>query len=201
MRIGILALQGAVGPHREKLEALKAESALVRTAEEIAACAGLILPGGESTTLITLMAHYGLLEPLRAYAAERPVWGVCAGAILMAERVENPAQESLGVVPLAVRRNAYGRQNESFIAQVRVTLPGQAAQTIEGVFIRAPKILPPDRRAARHSTKLAEHEGDPIAVQHGHHLLTTFHPELSGANLLHEHFLGLCHARAARHSA
>jgi 5'-phosphate synthase pdxT subunit len=197
MTIGILALQGAVGPHREKLAAAGERAATVRTPGELQAVDGLILPGGESTTLLNLIDHYRLWEPLRAFGAARPLWGVCAGAILMAERVENPAQSSLGLVPITIRRNAYGRQNESFIAPLSLKLPGRAAQELDGVFIRAPRII----HSGEGATILAEHGGNSVALQHGFHLITTFHPELSGSTALHRHFALLCAGGQARRLA
>lgn len=198
MRIGILALQGAVQPHRRKLEALGAEAPLVRTPAELEACHGLVLPGGESTTLLKLIGDYALREPLLAFARHRPWWGVCAGSILMAERVENPPQECFGLVPVTVRRNAYGRQNESFIATLELHLPGEPAQRAEGVFIRAPRIV----KLGRGVSVLATHGEEPVAVGFGHHLLTTYHPELSGSDALHRHFVALCRAaRERRESA
>ena len=189
--VGILALQGAVQPHRAKLLAAGAEPVPVRTAAELAACRGLIVPGGESTTFLKLIHAYDLWQPLLDFGAVRPVWGVCAGSILMAERVENPPQESLGLMPITVRRNAYGRQNESFIATFPLRLPGQPEQAQEGVFIRAPVVTEhgPDVGV------LAEHGGHPVALQYGRHLATTFHPELSASDALHRHFLGLCGAQ------
>ena len=192
MPVAILALQGAVEPHRAKLSELGEEGVPVRTAAELASCRGLILPGGESTTLLNLIEHYRLAEPLADFAAAHPVWGVCAGAILMAERVENPEQACFGLMPLTVRRNAYGRQNESFIDRVTLALPGQPSGHMEGVFIRAPRII----RAGDGSTVLAEHGGSPVTVQYGRHLATTFHPELASSLALHRHFLSLCKVAA-----
>jgi 5'-phosphate synthase pdxT subunit len=195
--IGILALQGAVEPHRQALHALGERAVLCRTATELREVDGLILPGGESTTLLNLIEHYGLREPLREFGALRPMWGVCAGCILMAERVENPEQPSLGLVPIAVRRNAYGRQNESFIAPLRIRLPGQPPREIEAVFIRAPVIT----SSGKGTQVLAEHGGAPVALQAGFHLITTFHPELSRSGLVHQHFASLCRERAVRRMA
>jgi 5'-phosphate synthase pdxT subunit len=197
MGIGVLSLQGAVEPHRQRFAAIGERADLVRTAEEILSCDGLVLPGGESTTLLNLIDHYGLWEPLREFARTRPMWGVCAGAILMARRVESPAQRSFDVLPITVRRNAYGRQNESFIAPITLRLPGQAPQEQEAVFIRAPVIL----ETGAGCEVLAEHGGHPIAVQHGFHLVTTFHPELSSATALHRHFAMLCKSDRARQMA
>jgi len=193
MRVGILALQGAVAPHAAKLAALGAEAVTVRTAAELERCAGLIVPGGESTTMLKLIDGYALREPLAAYAAGHTVWGVCAGAILMARTVENPSQFSFGWLPITVRRNAYGRQNESFIAPLSLRLPGQAPGEQEGVFIRAPQVVAWDPEVE----VLAEYQGLPVALQAGHHLATTFHPELSPPDALHRHFLALCGAAPA----
>ncbi len=186
-------MQGALQPHRQKFAALRVPVALVRSAEELATCDGLVLPGGESTTLLNLISHYRLWEPILEFAAGKPVWGVCAGAILMAERVENPAQESLGLIPITIRRNAYGRQNESFIAPIRRRIPGTAVGECEGVFIRAPRIT----HVAAPVRVVADHAGDPVAVQHDRHLVTTFHPELSVDEAFHAHFLALCRRAAA----
>lgn len=197
MRIGVLALQGAVEPHRAKLKSIGAEGVLVRTAAEIETCAGLIVPGGESTTFLKLIGVYGLRQPLLDFAAERPMLGVCAGSILMAREVCNPPQECLKLMPVTVQRNGYGRQNESFISEVKLSLPGRPASLQEMVFIRAPKFLALDNGVE----VLAEFEGDPVAVQYGQHLATAFHPELSAPDSLHEHFVNLCRGAASRASA
>lgn len=197
LRIGILGLQGAVAPHRAKLQALGHQAVVVRNAAELAPCRGLIIPGGESTTMLKLIHDYQLKPALLDFAREHPVWGVCAGSILIAEQVENPSQESLGLLPIAVRRNAYGRQNESFIAQLELTLPGQLPATQEGVFIRAPRFV----RIAPEVTMLARHRDEIVAVNHGRHMATAFHPELSAPDTLHCFFLALCERQAARKSA
>lgn len=192
MRVGILSLQGAVQPHRRKLEALGARVVLVRTADELMSCAGVVLPGGESTTMLKLLHDYGLTEPLQRFAQTAPVWGVCAGSILMAEHVENPSQASFGFLPITVRRNAYGRQNESFIATVELHLPERPVCTQEAVFIRAPRIV----AYGEGVRVLAEHDGTAIALTDGRHLTTTFHPELSAPETLHAYFLSLCEGEA-----
>jgi 5'-phosphate synthase pdxT subunit len=197
MRIGILALQGAVAPHRAKLAALGHEGAPVRDAEDLAPCRGLIIPGGESTTMLKLIQDFGLRGALLEFAARRPVWGVCAGAILIAEQVENPPQDSLALLPIAVRRNAYGRQNESFITEVTVTLPGAPPVRQEAVFIRAPVVT----RHGPEVSVLASHGGHPVALLHGRHLAATFHPELSLPDTLHRYFATLCSEAAERMSA
>jgi len=197
LKIGILALQGAVQPHVRKLTALGAQAAPVRRAEEFASLHGLILPGGESSTFLNLIAHYGMEQPLRDLAATRPLWGVCAGSILMATRVENPTQHALGLLPLTVTRNAYGAQNESFITTLELSLPGEAPGTCEGVFIRAPRFtdLGPQAQV------LARHGTEPVAVRHGIHMAAAFHPELSEESPLHAYFLRLCAEQARKASA
>lgn len=194
LRIGIMALQGAVAPHRRKIVEAGAEAVLVRSAEELFSCHGLIFPGGESSTYLNLMTHYGLMEPVRSFAATHACWGVCAGSILMAEAVENPAQACLGLVPITVRRNAYGRQNESFITRITLALNGSGALEQEAVFIRAPKIVRWDHQVL----PLAWFEGDPIVIQHGHHLVSTFHPELSEPLNLHRHFIAMCKEKSGK---
>lgn len=188
LRIGLLSLQGAVEPHRPKLARLGVEPVAVRTAADLEACAGLIIPGGESTTFLHLIKAYGLKAPLLDFAARAPVWGICAGSILMAEQVEHPPQESLGLMPVTIERNAYGRQNESFIATFTLNLPGQSPAEQEGVFIRAPRVS----ALGAGVQVFGEQGGFPVVAQYGHHLLTTFHPELSASDLLHRHFLELC---------
>lgn len=196
MRVGVFALQGAVEPHMAKLKAIGAEGVLVRTAGEIETCAGLIVPGGESTTFLKLIGVYGLRQPLLDFAAERPVWGVCAGSILMAREVRDPPQDCLKLLPVTVLRNGYGRQNESFISEGKLALPGQTATPQEMVFIRAPKFEALDDEVE----VLAEYESHPVAVQYGRHLATAFHPELSAPDALHQHFVKLC-AEAAHHAS
>jgi 5'-phosphate synthase pdxT subunit len=188
--IGILALQGAVEPHHHKLRGMGVETVSVRTGEELRGCQGLIIPGGESTTFLRLIHENNLREPILAFAKRQSVWGVCAGSILMAREVENPPQESFGLVPIRVRRNAYGRQNESFIAIFSLNLPGGSSIRQEGVFIRAPQVVEWEEDVAL----IAKHEDKPVALQYRQHLITTFHPELAESSALHQYFLSLCKA-------
>jgi 5'-phosphate synthase pdxT subunit len=118
-----------------------AHAVRVRTSEELRGCQGLIIPGGESSTFLRLIHANDLWEPILTFAKSKPVWGVCAGTIVMAAQVENPAQESFGLVPIRVRRNGYGRQNESFISTLELHLPGAPPILQEGVFIRAPQVV------------------------------------------------------------
>lgn len=188
MRLGILSLQGAVEHYREKLKGMGAHAVRVRTSEELRGCQGLIIPGGESSTFLRLIHANDLWEPILTFAKSKPVWGVCAGTIVMAAQVENPAQESFGLVPIRVRRNGYGRQNESFISSLELHLPGAPPILQEGVFIRAPQVVAWENDV----TLLAKYQDQPVALQYGHHLVTTFHPELSASTLMHRYFLSLC---------
>jgi len=188
MRVGILALQGAVEPHREKLKGMGAHTVNIRNPKELQGCLGLIIPGGESTTFLRLIRGNDLWEPILTFAKRKPVWGVCAGTIVMAAQVENPEQESFGLVPIRVRRNGYGRQNESFISTLELHLTGAPPILQEGVFIRAPQVVAWENDV----TLLASYEDQPVALQYGHHLVTTFHPELSASVVMHRYFLSLC---------
>ena len=188
MRLGILALQGAVEPHREKLKGMGAHTVNIRNPKELQDCLGLIIPGGESTTFLRLIRGSDLWEPILTFAKSKPVWGVCAGTIVMAAQVENPEQESFGLVPIRVRRNGYGRQNESFISTLELHLTGAPPILQEGVFIRAPQVVAWENDV----TLLASYEDQPVALQYGHHLVTTFHPELSASAVMHRYFLSLC---------
>jgi 5'-phosphate synthase pdxT subunit len=178
--VGILALQGDFGAHAKAFAEAGAETLEVRTAEDLAACEALVLPGGESTTMIKLLREENLWEPLRAFAAEKAVFATCAGAVLLASKVTAPAQDSLGVVDIDVERNAYGRQVHSHVAIIDV-----GGSPMEAVFIRAPII----RRVGKGVEVVAFHRGDPVLVRQGKHLVATFHPELSGSRGLQRAFL------------
>ncbi len=182
MKIGVLALQGDFEAHGRAIERAGADPVEVRTAAELNGVDGLIIPGGESTTMLKLIHLEGLFEPLRAYGRKRPIFGTCAGAILLAASVSNPAQESLGLMDIDVERNAYGRQLDSRIGRLR--LNGRGPE-LEAVFIRAPII----RRAGAKTTVLAEFQGDPVLVEQGRHLVATFHPELTPDPAIHRLFV------------
>ena len=185
-RIGILGMQGCFAPHARKLACLGAESIRVVYPDDLDACDGLIMPGGESTTMIKGMTD-GLWDALKEYGQDRPVWGVCAGSILLATTVTHPDQQSLKLMDTDVVRNAYGAQNESFIASLDVDF-GNGPTTEEAVFIRAPKIS----RCGPVCEVLATQDGNPVVVRQGHILATTFHPELSDGLAFHRLFLSLC---------
>jgi len=180
--IGILALQGDFEAHAKALERAGARSVEVRTAEALDTVDGLVIPGGESTTMLKLLRAEGLLEPLRRLGASRPIFGTCAGAILLARRVTRPEQESLGLMDLDVERNAYGRQLASCVAQLEETEGGP----LEAVFIRAPIV----RRVGPGVRVLARYNGDPVLVEQGLHMAATFHPELTEDSRVHRLFLG-----------
>jgi pyridoxal 5'-phosphate synthase pdxT subunit len=181
-RVGVLALQGDFQAHQRALERAGAEAVEVRTAADLENIQGLIIPGGESTTMMKMLAEEKLVDPLRDFGRRRPIFGTCAGAILLATEVANSAQASLGLMDMQVERNAYGRQLDSRIA--RVNSEGMAGG-LEAVFIRAPII----RRVGKDATVLATYEGDPVLVEQGRHLAATFHPELTDDTRVHLMFL------------
>lgn len=175
--IGILALQGCVEPHAAHLKKLGHESRFIRQRQELEGIRALILPGGESTTMLKLAKQFGLWEPLKELAKEIPFWGICAGSILMARSVENPAQESLGVMEIDVRRNAYGRQLESFQQDLQTDAGPQAA-----VFIRAPKFLSWGPNVKVRGSL----NGEAVFLDDNRHIVTAFHPELTENSWFHQ---------------
>jgi len=182
--VGVLALQGDFSEHEAILRKLDADVREVRLAADLEGLDCLIIPGGESTTITRLMAMYGLLEPLRAFAAHRPVWGTCAGMIVMAKHVTDLDRETLGLMDISVVRNAFGRQIDSFETDLQIEeVPGEP---FHAVFIRAPLI----KDAGPAVKILAQIEGQGIvAARQGHLLATSFHPELTGDTRLHRYFL------------
>jgi 5'-phosphate synthase pdxT subunit len=181
-RVGVLALQGDFEAHRRALERAGAEVVEVRTAAELAAVAGLVIPGGESTTMLKLLDRENLFEPLREFGSRKPVFGTCAGAILLARQVTRPAQPSLALMDLVVERNGYGRQLDSRVARVDAV---PELEGLEAVFIRAPII-----RAAGPAVRvLARYLDAPVLVEQGRHLAATFHPELTADVRIHRLFL------------
>ena len=183
-RVGVLALQGAFEVHARRLAELGASTLLVRRPEQLEGLDGLVLPGGESTTFLKHLERAGFYEVLDAFVQSKPVFGTCAGCILLAREVENPVQRSFGVLDVAVERNAYGRQNDSAILTSETTLGGGP---LEMVFIRAPRI----RRAGPEVQTLATRGGDPTLVRQGRLLAATFHPELTDDLRVHQLFLDM----------
>lgn len=187
--IGVLALQGDYEAHAAALAEVGAVPSLVKTAEALAQVDALILPGGESTTMLKFLHRGGLLEDLRAFAASKPVFGTCAGAILLAREVRHPAQDSLAAIDITVERNAYGDQRDSAILTLDFKLneAPPVPLPLETVFIRAPRIV----AAGPQVQVLAHRDGFPVLVRQGHILAATFHPELSADRSIHRYFLSL----------
>lgn len=189
--VGVLALQGDVREHLVALAAADAVARPVRRPGELAEVDGLVVPGGESTTISKLANLFGMMEPLRGrVAAGMPVYGTCAGLIMLADKILDPrsGQETLGGIDMIVRRNAFGRQNESFEAGVDVA--GVEGGPVEGVFIRAPWVESVGARVE----VLAEHDGHIVAVRQGNALATSFHPELTGDHRVHALFVDMVRA-------
>ncbi|MGW3011138.1 pyridoxal 5'-phosphate synthase glutaminase subunit PdxT [Streptomyces sp. NPDC001219] len=186
--IGVLALQGDVREHLTALAEADALARPVRRPEELDGLDGLVIPGGESTTMSKLAVTFGMLEPLRAFVrAGRPVYGTCAGMIMVADKLLDARedQETFGGVDMIVRRNAFGRQNESFEAAIDVAgIPGGP---VEGVFIRAPWV----ESVGGAVEVLATYDGHTVAVRQGNVLATSFHPELTGDHRVHALFVDM----------
>lgn len=179
--VGILALQGDFEAHRKAIERAGARAIEVRTKDQLAQCDGLIIPGGESSTMLKLLDIEGLTDAVREFGSKKPIYGTCAGAILLAREVTHPAQASLDLMNISVERNAYGRQIDSRIAKIPVNGEGE----FEAVFIRAPII----RKVGDGVNVVASYEGDPVWVEQGRHMVTTFHPELTEDSRVHDRFL------------
>lgn len=184
MTIGVLAIQGDYEAHKARLEQLGAVVTLVRKPEQLDAIDAIVIPGGESSTFLNFLVENNFLEKLRDFVRAKPAFGTCAGAILLAKEVENPAQKSLGVLDVRIRRNAYGRQVDSSIHQATTKLAGGP---LEMVFIRAPKIM----STGKGVEVLASEGGDPVLVRQGNIMAATFHPELSSDPRVHQEFLKL----------
>ena len=184
LTIGVLALQGAYGAHEQTLRILGVTPKLVRLPADLEGIDGLIMPGGESTTMLKFLEQRGFFEVLKDFVHKTPTFGTCAGVILLAKDVTNPAQKSLGALDVTVERNSYGRQIDSTILQAESKLPGGP---LEMVFIRAPRIT----RTGKAVETLATRENDPVLVREGHLLAATFHPELGHDPRVHQLFLDL----------
>jgi 5'-phosphate synthase pdxT subunit len=189
LTIGVLALQGAYDAHARTLTALGATPRLVRTPAELdgpggVKIDGLIMPGGESTTMLKFLERNGFFDVLQTWVRTTPTFGTCAGAILLAAHVEHPPQRSLAALDITIERNAYGRQIDSTILSAETALPGGP---LEMVFIRAPRI----RSTGPGVETLATRDGFPTLVRSGHLLAATFHPELTHDSRVHQFFLDL----------
>lgn len=185
-RIGVLALQGSFALHRASLERLGVVVSEVRKASQLAGLDGLVLPGGESSTMLKFLLEEGMYDPLREFGESGgALYGTCAGAILLARTVENPSQLSLKLLDVGIRRNGYGRQIDSHMASVACRELGEPELPV--VMIRAPVIAEcgPGVRV------LASHRGQPVLVRGGRVLASTFHPELTDDLRVHSYFLGM----------
>lgn len=178
--VGVLALQGDFEAHRKAIERAGARAVEVRSADQLAQCDGLIIPGGESSTMLKLLDVENLTDAVRRFGEQKPIYGTCAGAILLAREVTHPSQPGLGLMDIEVERNGYGRQIDSRIAKIPVN-----GGEFEAVFIRAPII----RKVGKDARVLAEYQGDPVWVEQGRHMVTTFHPELTEDSRIHRRFV------------
>ena len=184
IRIGVLALQGDFARHARALARCGAEVVEVRKPDQLGELDGLVLPGGESTTLLKLMDAWGFVPAIeKLHADGKPIFGTCAGLILLAREVTSPAQSSLGLIDVGVERNAYGRQRESFEAAGTAYLDGRPVP-VEMVFIRAPRI----RQVGEGVETLARHGGEAVMARQGTILVATFHPELTDDTTIHRYF-------------
>jgi len=184
MTIGVLALQGDFHEHLQILARLGVEARNVRTPEAVAECDGLILPGGESTTIGKLLVRFGLFEAIQQlHAAGKPIYGTCAGAILLSREVVQGDVHNLGLLDATISRNAYGRQIDSFECDLQVS---GLAEPYRAIFIRAPRFV----SVGPGVEVLAEHDGEPVLVRQGNVMASTFHPELTLDGRIHQLMLG-----------
>ena len=188
--VGVLALQGAYDAHVKTLTALGATPRLVRLPQDLDGLDGLIMPGGESTTMLKFLERNGFFSILQTWVRTTPTFGTCAGAILLATHVEHPPQRSLGALDITVERNAYGRQIDSAILEAKTKL---GDKPLEMVFIRAPRI----QQVGEGVEILAERDGYPVLVRQGSVMAASFHPELSDDPRVHAEFLKLVKNRTA----
>ena len=182
-QIGVLGLQGAYAKHLAILQQLDVQAVDVRKPEDLEECHGLIIPGGESTTMTKLINEIDMHDALLKFSVDRPVFGTCAGMILMAAKVDDGRVKTLNLINIEVERNGYGRQIDSFIDELDVTTNGQAF-SMRGVLIRAPRI----KNMGEGVEVLASVNGEPVLVQEGHHMAAAFHPELTGETRIHNYF-------------
>jgi pyridoxal 5'-phosphate synthase pdxT subunit len=185
--IGVLALQGAFAKHIERLKELKVKAVEVRVPSDLLLCDALIIPGGESTVMMKQIRFIKMEKPLAEFALTKPLFGTCAGLILMSKEIIGDKMVPFNLVDVAVERNAFGRQADSFRTDLQVVLkPGHTKQ-VPALFIRAPRI----RSVGEEVKVLAEFEGEAVLIQQGRHLACTFHPELTDDTTIHAHFLKL----------
>ena len=185
--IGVLALQGAFAKHLSMLESIGVHAVDVRKPEDLAACQGLIIPGGESTTIMRQLNFIHFVEPLKQFAKTKPLFGTCAGLILMSQEIIGDPMEPFKILNVSVERNAFGRQYESFSVNLETKLSGAKPELVPAVFIRAPRI----RHCGAEVEILSALEGEPVFVKQGFHLGATFHPELTHSDAIHRYFASL----------
>ena len=190
--IGILALQGAYEAHAKTLRSLGATPKLVRLPADLEGIDGLIMPGGESTTMLKFLERHNFFDTLKTFVQTTPTFGTCAGAILLAKDVENPTQKSLAALDITIERNAYGRQIDSTILVAETAVPGGP---LEMVYIRAPRIA----AVGDGVEVLAERDGFPVLVRQGRLLAATFHPELSSDRRVHQLFVNMVRDQSNSH--
>lgn len=185
LKIGVLGLQGAVREHIRSIEACEAEGVIVKTVDQLADLDGLIIPGGESTTMRRLIDKYGFMEPLKEFAASgKPMFGTCAGLILMAKNIVGYDEPHLGLLDVTVERNSFGRQKDSFEAELMITGVGE---DFVGVFIRAPHIV----EVGEDVEILSKHNGRIVAARQGQFLGCSFHPELTDDHRMTQLFINM----------
>ena len=185
-RVGVLGLQGAYAKHVTVLQQLGIQSIDVRSCYDLEKCEGLIIPGGETTTMTKLIEENDLYDAMVQFAEENPIFGTCAGMILMATHVEDDKVRTFNLIDMVVDRNAYGRQVDSFVDELDVQTNGEPF-TMRCVFIRAPRVS----ELGEGVDVLASINGEPVLVRQGHHLAAAFHPELTSETRIHSYFLTL----------
>lgn len=185
MRVGVLALQGDFSRHAEVLLSLGIDVQEVRKPQDLESCQGLIIPGGESTVMLRQLDFIQMRKPLLAFARRRPLFGTCAGLILMSQQVQAFSLQPLQLLDVEVERNAFGRQIDSFQVSIALELMAGHSKTFSAFFIRAPRI----KRWGKQVEILASWKNEPILVRQGHHLGASFHPELTGDPQVHEYFI------------
>ncbi len=182
--VGVLALQGDFEKHQKSLKRLKVHAPKIRTPEELETCDGLIIPGGESTTLVKLMKKFQLFDAIKDFNQSHPIFGTCAGSIVLATKLSNYEMDTLGLIDMTVERNAYGRQVDSFDDKITIPMFEDKSE-FEGVFIRAPKIL----EVYGDTQILAHHRDEIVMARNERVLVSTFHPELTKDGRIHQFFM------------
>lgn len=188
MVVGVLALQGDFEKHFEMLKSLKVTARDVRRPSQLEECHGLIIPGGESTVMMKQMEFINFKASLIEFAQRKPIFGTCAGLILIAQEIVSSPMQPLGLIDVVVERNAFGTQVNSFSTEIQVQL--EHSQTLPAIFIRAPRI----RHCQAEVKILGSYQNEAVLVRQGHHLGATFHPELTGDDSIHRFFLSMISA-------